>query len=83
MRPPGAEVGIYYDTDGEVAVGDWLRTGTGRSYFVTASRESGTARPPWSRRFRLRAVVVPPEEVPPDGIIHPVRWHSRERSRAR
>jgi hypothetical protein len=81
MKPVGAEVGLTYDTDGTLQAGHFLRTTTGRAYIVTSAREVGTAPWPWSRPWKVRAVVIRRSEVPADAVIHPVRWYPRGRHR--
>lgn len=73
--PIGAEVGLHYDSSCTVAKSDVIRTGTGRCYLITAVRrqEQGIH----AGRWHLRAVVIDPDNVPNDAIVHPLWWYRR------
>lgn len=71
----GSEVGLYFDTDDTIAIGDVITTGTGRAYGVIAVREQ--LRGKHAGRKHLRVVVL--ESAPVDGVIHLLRWYKRSR----
>lgn len=79
MRPArvGAEVGLTFDTVRQVVEGDVIRTASGRSYLVSGVRRQNTGR--YVGRWHLRCVVIRPEDVPDDAVVHGLNWYPRER----
>lgn len=80
----GSVVGIYYDGVAQIAVGDALRTPTGRTYIIVAARRQERGR--HVGRHHLRCAVA--EGEAPAGVhIYPLYWYKRTRraplSRAR
>lgn len=75
-KPIGSLVGLYYDP-GERLVdeGDVIRTPTGRSYRVVGVREQRSRVHPG--RLQLRCVVIDPDDVTDDDVVHPLHWYSR------
>lgn len=73
--PIGAEVKLTYDApDRDVAAGDGIRTPSGRSYLVIASRRQERGK--HAGRWHLRCIVV--DGIPAGVAIHPLFWHSRD-----
>lgn len=74
--PIGANVGIYYDgwVD-DLAVGDYLRTPSGRTYLITMLRRQ--TRGAHVGRYHLRCDVVPSEQPDADDRVFPIFWYSR------
>jgi len=71
---PGSIVGIYYDARREVAPGDAIVTGTGRTYLVIQARRQ--TRGAHVGRWHLRCAVA--DGPPPAGTrVHPLRWYRR------
>lgn len=73
----GTEVTIApYDSDDPVHDGEYVVTTTGRSYLVLdaqcARRGAHTG-----RRWRLTCLVVDPDHVPADAVVHPLTWYPR------
>ena len=78
--PPGAVVALTYDSRRDVAEGDAIVTGTGRTYLVVGVRRQQRGR--FAGRWHLRCVVLAADaELDPDVVRHPLRWYRRERSR--
>lgn len=77
MRAPaGAEVGLFYDGRDPVAEGDYLRTGTGRTYLIVGNRIQ--ARGKHTGRQHLRAVVMADDHAPElDAVVHTIAWYRR------
>jgi hypothetical protein len=77
MAPVGAEVTIApYDTDEPVQDGEYVVTGTGRSYLILDARcaERGAHA---GRRWRLNCLVIEPDDVPVNATVHPISWYRR------
>lgn len=73
----GAEVTIApYDTDDPVQDGEYVVTTTGRSYRVLEARcaQRGAHA---GRRWHLTCVVVDPDDVPADAVVHSLSWYPR------
>lgn len=78
---PGTEVTIApYDTDEPVEEGEYLVTTTGRAYLILDAQcaQRGAHA---GRRWRIRCLVVPPDDVPADAVTHPLTWYPREATR--
>lgn len=76
-KPVGSHVGLYYDAERRVLVGDEIVTeSTGRRYLVLAVRIQ--MRGKHEGRQHLRCVVLSPDhERDPDSGVHVVRWYRR------
>lgn len=74
--PVGAVVRIFYDGR-PVALGDALRTPTGRTYVVASVRVQARGR--HVGRQYLACLVA--REPPLDARIFPLRWYARGRQR--
>ncbi len=72
--PVGAVVGLSYDSDEEVAPGDYLVTGRGRCYRVLAARTQGTHNP---TRWKISAMVD--SSAPASARKHPLVFYRRNR----
>lgn len=73
----GAEVTIApYDTEDPVEHGEYLVTTTGRSYLVLEAQcaQRGAHA---GRRWRLQCLVVEPDDVPADAVVHDLAWYPR------
>lgn len=66
---------LRYDTDQQVADGQYLRTTAGTCYLVLSARPS--ARIPG--RWNLRVVRWPAADIPASALVHPLFWYSRKR----
>lgn len=76
-KPPGSEVGLYYDAERRVLIGDEIVTATtGRRYLVLAVRIQ--MRGEHEGRQHLRCVVLADDhERDPDSGVHTVHWYRR------
>lgn len=74
--PIGRNVGLYYDgwVD-DLAVGDFLRTATGRTYLITDLRRQTRGR--HVGRYHLRCDVVPEDQPDVDDRVFPIHWYGR------
>ena len=76
---PGRVVSLYYDSPRDVAVGDFIRTPSGRTYRVETVRVQ--QRGIHTGRKHIGALVLDPantEEQPSeDDVVHPLHWYSR------
>jgi len=76
MKPAGAIVSIYYDARVDLVDGDALRTPTGRTYVVMASRRQQRGK--HRGRWHLRCLVLDRDDQPPPGAtVHPIHWYRR------
>lgn len=76
MRQPGEHAWLYYDGAAPVAAGDYIRTGTGRTYLVQTVRVQQKGK--HTGRQHLSTVVMAPDHEPePDATVHPIRWYRR------
>lgn len=74
--PAGALVSLYYDGAAEVHEGEFIRTGTGRTYRVETVRVQQRGR--HAGRQHLMAVVLGPDDpLPDDATVWPLRWYRR------
>lgn len=73
--PIGADVGLYYDARTDVAPGDFIRTGSGRTYLIRAARRQERGR--HVGRWHVRAVVVEESTPEPGDVVHHLRWYRR------
>jgi len=79
--PVGREVSLTWDYTDPIEPGDYLQiVKTGRTYLVTDAKPV-TRGPNAGTRWRLRAVVVPPDHPEPDDRVIPSAWWPRGRRR--
>lgn len=74
--PLGAEVGIAYDTDTPVCVGDFLVTSTGRTYLITKVRLQQRGQKA-GITHHLRCMVVQQSDIEPGDTVYGIQWHGR------
>lgn len=80
MRPAGAQVRLYYDGRAAVITGDYIRTQTGRTYYVQHVRIQARGR--HIGRYHLTCIVMADDHViESDDTVHPIYWYSRRRER--
>ena len=72
--PLGAVVGIFYDGPA-LSPGDYLRTTTGRTYYVATVRVQRRGAHPGPQHLRC-LVDAPP---PPTARVFSLRWYARGR----
>lgn len=88
MKLPGESATLTYDTTAVVEEGDYVRTGTGRTYLVTSARVvRRRGGPAWSyepagvvqiHRWALETVVMPDgHAVEDDATVHTLAWYRR------
>ena len=75
-KPIGSEVGLYFDTMRDVAVGDVIRS-SGSNYRVIKVRRQERGK--YSGRWHLRAVKIADEDIEPDDEVHALYWYPREK----
>lgn len=76
MKAAGQPAALYYDGAAPVAVGDYIRTRTGRTYLVTGVRVQERGK--HAGRQHLATVVMAPDHVPEDdATVHPIWWYAR------
>jgi hypothetical protein len=81
--PVGAMVGLYYDDPAQpLEEGHVLQTSTGRAYRVVAVQPARVRYVDRSR-WHLRALVIDPETIQPDDVIHRLHWYLRTRHSVR
>lgn len=77
--PPGRVVKLYYDSPRDVAVGDFIRTPSGRAYRVETVRVQ--TRGLHRGRKHIGALVLDPADLsqqPDEGdVVHPLYWYAR------
>ena len=76
MKAPGEQAALYYDGWAPVAPGDYIRTGTGRTYLVEGVRTQERGK--HAGRQHLATVVMAADHQPePDATVHPLHWYRR------
>lgn len=65
----------FFDGKDRVKDGHFIRSNGGSCYLITAVRPHKT-RP---RRLNLSCLRWPPDELPPDAVVHPMTWYPRKR----
>lgn len=76
MKQPGESAYLYYDSTARVREGDYIRTGTGRTYLVTSVRVQ--MRGKHEGRQHLQTVVMEPDHViEKDAHIFRIAWYRR------
>lgn len=78
-RQPYTPCRLYYDGAATVAEGHYLRTPAGSAYWVQGVRQSTTV----PRRVHLKCLRWPVAEIPPEAVVHPLRWYKRPKRKAR
>lgn len=80
--PEGAVVKLYVDLWEPVAVGDTIRTESGRSYraLTVRTQERGKHR---GRQHLTCLVLEPGAPALPGTMVHTIRWYKRSRARSR
>jgi hypothetical protein len=73
-REPFTTVKLFYDGR-TVKVGDYLRSNGGSVYHIDEVSQS-PSRP--ERRY-LKCRRWPPDQVPADGVVHPLFWYERKK----
>lgn len=73
--PVGAIVKLYVDLVASVAVGDAIRTESGRTYGVLAVRVQARGK----HRGRQHLVCAVVDEIDPCTTVHLIRWYKRRR----
>jgi hypothetical protein len=73
--PAGAVVGIYVDLIAHVAVGDVIRTGSGRRYGIVSVRVQ--ERGMHAGRQHLRCLVLGPDDDTGASQVHQIYWYPR------
>jgi hypothetical protein len=74
----GEIVSLYYDSPRIIQPGEYLQTGTGRSYLLMTIRRQAKGQH-IGRWIIKEAMVVDRNEIPPGAVIHPIRWYRRGR----
>lgn len=78
-RPPGSEVGLYFDSPVHVLVdGDYLRTPSGRLYEVLDVRVQ--QRGIHVGRQHLRCLVITADQVTDPSRVFAIHWYPRRKA---
>lgn len=81
--PPGRVVALYYDSPVQVAVGDFIRTPSGRTYRIETVRVQERGR--HVGRQHIGGLVLDPDDPDqqptPGDVVHPIYWYARPRAR--
>ncbi|WP_028474066.1 hypothetical protein [Nocardioides alkalitolerans] len=81
MKRPGESAALYVDMVRSVEPGDYIVTGTGRTYLVDAVRVQERGKHV-GRQHLTTVVMEPGHEPEADATVHRISWYRRPRSRS-